>query len=121
MEEIAQAESSQLFSSGNVTFDECQQLPYLQAVIKEAMRLHPGIGFPLERYVPSEGANLGGYSLAPGTIVGVNPHVIHRNKAVYGEDADAFRPERWIEASKEEVAAMDRTYLTVTNPHHRCP
>ena len=31
------------------------------------------------------------------TIVGTNAWVLHRNKQVYGDDAEAFRPERWIE------------------------
>lgn len=38
------------------SFQETQKLPYLQAVIKESMRLHPGVGFPLFRIVPKGGA-----------------------------------------------------------------
>lgn len=38
------------------SFQDTQKLPYLQAVIKESMRLHPGVGFPLFRIVPKGGA-----------------------------------------------------------------
>ncbi|KAL2686911.1 hypothetical protein Neosp_004454 [[Neocosmospora] mangrovei] len=38
--------------SDHPTYKETQQLPYLQAVIKEALRLHPATGLPLERVVP---------------------------------------------------------------------
>lgn len=40
----------------DVSFQEMQKLSYLQAVIKESMRLHPGVGFPLFRLVPRGGA-----------------------------------------------------------------
>ena len=78
------------------------------------MRIHPGVGFPLERVVPAGGKELGGYFLPAGTVVGVSAPVIHHNKAIYGDDADAFRPERWIDASEEQLKAMDRSTLTVS-------
>lgn len=79
-----------------------EQLPYLDAVIKEALRLHPAIGLILERIVPAEGLQLpdGGPFLPAGTIVGANPWVIHRH-SVFGEDVDSFIPERWLQADHE--------------------
>jgi cytochrome P450 len=46
--------------SETVTFWEGQKLQYLQAVIKEALRLHPAVGMPLARVVPKGGATLAG-------------------------------------------------------------
>lgn len=46
--------------SQNPTFKESQRMPYLQAVIKEALRIHPAVGLPLERVVPEGGATIGG-------------------------------------------------------------
>jgi cytochrome P450 len=37
------------------TFKETQEMPYLQAVLKEALRVHPATGLPLERVVPEGG------------------------------------------------------------------
>lgn len=85
-----------------------------QAVIKEAMRLHPSIAFPLERVVPSEGAHICGYNLPGGTVVGVLPPLINRNEAVFGEDVDVFRPERWLDVDSETLKLMERTYTTVS-------
>ncbi|KAL2834623.1 cytochrome P450 [Aspergillus pseudoustus] len=94
-----------------VSYDECLKLPYLQATMKEAMRLHPGVGFPLERFVPPGGAEICGHRLPGGTNVSISAPVIHHNKDIYGEDADSFRPERWLEASPEALKAMDRYFL----------
>ncbi|KAK0871031.1 hypothetical protein LTR87_013036 [Friedmanniomyces endolithicus] len=46
--------------SSPVTFKQAQDLPYLQAVVQEALRLHPAVGLPLERVVPPPGAELCG-------------------------------------------------------------
>lgn len=43
-----------------VTYRESQQMVYLQACIKEALRLHPATGYPLLRVVPQGGATLAG-------------------------------------------------------------
>ncbi|CRL21888.1 Cytochrome P450 [Penicillium camemberti] len=82
-----------------------EQLPYLDAVIKEALRLHPAIGLILERIVPAEGLQLpnGGPFLPAGTIVGANPWIIHRH-SVFGEDVDSFIPERWLQADDESAS-----------------
>ena len=75
--------------------------------------MHPGVAFPLERYIPPEGARICDVELPGGTNVSVNQAVIHMDKSVYGEDADQFRPERWIEASPEQLKLMDRSFLSV--------
>ena len=46
--------------SDPITFKEAQSLPYLQAVIKEALRVHPATGFTMPRVVPVGGVTLSG-------------------------------------------------------------
>jgi cytochrome P450 len=46
--------------SSPITFKESQTMPYFQAVIKEAQRLHPATGLPMPRVVPEGGATLCG-------------------------------------------------------------
>lgn len=95
-----------------VTWKECQDLPYLEACVKEAERLHPAIGLPLERIVPPEGAIICGQHFEGGTVVGINAWVVQRDKKVFGDDAETWRPERWL-CGRAERNKMEETLLTV--------
>ncbi|KAJ4347616.1 hypothetical protein N0V95_005263 [Ascochyta clinopodiicola] len=97
--------------SDPATFQEAQKLPYLQAVILEAMRVHPAVGAPLARVVGPQGLQVAGKFFPPGTEVGVNAWVLHNNKTIFGEDAHVFRPERWLTGNKEERSVLDRNFL----------
>lgn len=97
--------------SDPVKESEARQMPYLQAVVKEAMRLHPSVGMLLERHVPKGGVTICGKFFPEGYVVGINPWVVGRDKGVYGEDADVFRPERWLEADAERLKEMERSSL----------
>ena len=94
---------------GLTSWTEAQSLPYLDACIKEAFRLHPAAGLPLERVTPSEGADICGRHIPGGTIVGCSAWVIHRRPEVFGENPDVYRPERWTEAAHEQRKEMEGT------------
>ena len=96
-----------------ITFDEAAGMVYLQACIKEALRIHPVVGQLLERIVPEGGMQVGGVLLPKGTVVGVSPWVAARDPEVYGKDCEVFRPERWIEADAETLKRMERHNLAV--------
>jgi hypothetical protein len=61
----------------------------------------------LPRIVPEEGMLLCGKFVPGGTSVGCSPYIVHRQKEAYGEDAEDFRPERWIEADRAEKEGGD--------------
>lgn len=103
-----QAELDAAGLSFPASFAETRDLGYLDAVIKEGLRMHPPIGNILERVVPAAGLPLrDGRVIAPGTIVGMNQWVLSRDKDVYGDDADVFRPERWLRGDGEAAAAYE--------------
>jgi cytochrome P450 len=108
-EELANADLSPL-----PQWVETSHLPYLCAVVKEALRIHAPVGFPLERVVPSGGVTLYGHYFPEGTIVSCNPSVIGFNKEVYGQRyaVEEFWPERWLEADEQEEAMMERRSMT---------
>jgi cytochrome P450 len=97
--DIAQAETDGLFTREDklVRWTEANAIPYLGAVIKESLRIHPAAGLPLERVVPQGGATISGHYVPAGTIVGCSAWTIHRDRKIFGDDVDAFRPERWLE------------------------
>ena len=95
-------------------------LPYLDACIKEAGRMHPPFGLPYERVVPAGGAVISGRHIPAGTVVGISAWVVHRDYEVFGKDSDVWRPERWIEAGEEERKRMEASLLTFGAGHRSC-
>ncbi|EXJ95555.1 hypothetical protein A1O1_00677 [Capronia coronata CBS 617.96] len=88
-----------------VTYAEAQKLEYFQACLKEAMRLRPAVGLGIYRRVPPEGAEIDGRFYPGGVEVAVNGWVLHRNRAVFGDDIDTYRPERWFERDAKLMAS----------------
>lgn len=97
-----------------VPWDIAHQLLYLDSCIKEALRMTPALGIPLERVAPAGGIELCGRYFEGGTVLGVNAWVAHRDQGVYGADAALWRPERWIEASREKRKEMERALFAVS-------
>ena len=91
---------------------KARSIPYLLAVIKEALRLHPPVVGALEKMAGPDGDVLpDGRRIPPGTRIQVSTWAILRDPDVYGEDAECFRPERWldVDAESERRRRMDRS------------
>lgn len=118
------AEIDSAKAGGNVSevpqYSETQALPYLQACIKETYRHFPPVAFGLPRVVPKEGVTIDGRTFTEGTILSVNPHVIHKNKDIFGQDADKFNPDRWM-VSTEKWREMDKAVITFGAGYNQCP
>ncbi|KHO00456.1 benzoate 4-monooxygenase cytochrome P450 [Metarhizium album ARSEF 1941] len=85
---------------------EIRLMPFAQATIKEGLRVLPPVAGFMSKEVPADGDCWDGLSLPPGTRVGLCMMGILRQKHVFGEDADEFRPERWLDATPE----MEKTW-----------
>ncbi|KAJ5417304.1 uncharacterized protein N7487_000854 [Penicillium crustosum] len=100
-------------SEGLVTAAQAKGLPYLQAVIREALRLWPPVANIFSRDVPAGGDTVvvDGESvfLPGGACVGYSAYAMHQSEKIYGNDAHVFRPERWLESDSVKLAAMVRT------------
>lgn len=113
-EEIARGVEEVMFTSERVGFKASQEMPYLQACIKEGLRLHPGTGLPLWRTVNEGGATISGQYFPARAEVGINTWVVHYDADIWGADVEDFRPERWIEADPERLKVMEAHYVPVS-------
>ncbi len=78
---------------GVVTSDNVDNLPYLDQVIMESLRISPLLWSAGLRLVKKQ-YQLGEYTFSPGTILANCPYLLHRNEALY-KDATKFIPERF--------------------------
>lgn len=73
-------------------------LPYTHAVLLESLRLHPPI--PIEIKQCQSATTLpDGTFLPAGSVIVWCPWAMNRSHLIWGEDADSFRPERWLLSS----------------------
>jgi len=90
-----------------VTDAEARKLPYLQAVIREGMRIFPPVTGALAKTVPSGGDTINGIFIPGGTTISWSAFGLMRNPKIWGADAKLFRPERWLEGSAEDRQKKD--------------
>lgn len=115
-----------------VPYSVASKLPYLTAVIREALRLHPSVGMMLARGVPAGGVTLTSpsssssgskqkkqYFVGAGAEIGVNPWVLHRDPILFPEP-EAFEPDRWLRAEPAQLAAMNKAWLPFGAGRHTC-
>jgi len=100
--------------AGNVDYpviktSQAQTLPYLQACVKEGLRMFMPLHGLAGRVSPHpDGATINGVFIPPGTEVGMSTYAMNHRKDFYGPDADTFHPERWIENDEETVKTFER-------------
>ncbi|KAE8371099.1 cytochrome P450 [Aspergillus bertholletiae] len=82
-----------------------EELPLLNAVIMEALRLYGAAPGALPRETPAGGATLGGYFIPQGVTVSTQAYSIHRDEEIY-PDPERFDVNRWLttETSTSELA-----------------
>ncbi|CAO2652676.1 Nn.00g009590.m01.CDS01 [Neocucurbitaria sp. VM-36] len=87
--------------SNPIQYEETRQhLPFFVACIKEGIRLNPPATNLFARVVPKGGKVIDGVYVPGGAEITSHAYTIQRDKALYGEDAEEFRPERWLESKK---------------------
>ncbi|KAI0441396.1 cytochrome P450 [Xylaria telfairii] len=91
---------------GNIELSQVDSLPYLNAIIQEAVRLHPGVMARQVRISPdvpisyTDKARGKSYVIPPKTVTSMSPLDTHLNTNAFGADAYTFRPQRWIDDPK---------------------
>lgn len=77
------------------------------ACVYETLRFETPAQTILPRYISPEGLDIGSSVIPARTEMAPSPFIIHHDKVTFGNDADTFRPERWLE-SKERNQHMEK-------------
>jgi cytochrome P450 len=90
---------------------QAQSMPYLQAVIKEGLRIWQPLASLESKEVAPDGDTYNGVFLPGGINVGLSIWGVMRRTDIWGDDAEEFKPERWLETNTppEKLKAMQST------------
>lgn len=115
-------------TTGVVSYADAQKMPYLQACIKEALRVFGPASMGLPRVVGKGGMTFGGDAgsdrgaamamIPEGTTVSVNIWVMHHSKEIWGEDAREFNPDRWF---RPDAGRLDKYFIPWGVGYASCP
>jgi hypothetical protein len=100
-EEVLSISKASLNQYGRPTVEASDKCEYLNAVIKETLRLYA----PLPSYEPrsvARDSEIDGYVIPANTVVGVQPYSVHRNPEIFPEPSK-FDPERWLGSAAIEA------------------
>lgn len=92
-----------------ITDGQARSMPYLQAVIKEGLRIHPPVVGLMAKEVPAAGDTWNNIHLPAGTHIGFCAWGAMRRPDIWGDDAAEFKPDRWLDASPEKLHEMEAT------------
>ncbi|KAK6703612.1 hypothetical protein SNK04_013541 [Fusarium graminearum] len=116
--EVQDATKKGLCEDNIVSYADAQELPYVQAFVKEALRMFGPVPMGLPRIAPRGGLTFGDRTIPEGTIVSVSPWVIHHSKEFWGEDAHEFKPDRWL---KGDAAVKEKFWIPFGAGYGSCP
>lgn len=96
------------------------ELPLLDAIITETLRLHSVNPGPQPRVTPPSTSTIGGYGNIPGGVrVSANAYTLHRNPDVFPSPL-TWDPHRWLDASEEAKREMNRWFWAFSSGGRMC-
>lgn len=99
------------------TWAALEQLPYLQAIIKESLRLNYGVMHRLPRVSPDLPIQYKQYTIPAGIPVGMSAYLMHSNPKVYDQPEESI-PERWLETNVSQ--AMLKSFVPFSKGSRQC-
>ncbi|NEW50696.1 cytochrome P450 [Nocardia cyriacigeorgica] len=111
------AELDDLYSDGSdISFGALRQIPQLEAVLKETLRLHPPLIILMR--VARDEFDVCGSRIEPGDMVAATPAISNRIAEDF-PNPDAFDPGRYIDPNQEDI--LNRwTWIPFGAGRHRC-
>lgn len=116
----AEEELEQVVGMNNMVEEShLSKLPYLDAVVKETLRLHPPVPL-LVPHCPSESCMVGGYTVPKGTVVFFNVWAMQRDPEAW-ESPLEFIPERFLNnTDKYDYRGSNFSYLPFGSGRRMC-
>ena len=108
--EIDQAVDSGMVTQTIISYSQGVKMPYLQACIKEGLRIWAPLNGISTKVAPAEGATINGVHIPGGTQVSISTHSMMKCRDIFGEDADRFKPERWLEGDPEMIKSYNKAW-----------
>ncbi len=98
-----------------LSIEDLDQLPFVQAVLEESLRLYPPIwGLPRRLMQPD---TLLGYDMPKGAHFIISPYAMHRLEK-YWDEPDVFNPARFMGENRKKI--FNNAYLPFSLGPHRC-
>ncbi|XP_063705861.1 cytochrome P450 4g15-like [Culicoides brevitarsis] len=94
-------------------------LPILDMIIQESLRLFPPTPF-IARQLDGPVTLKSGIVLPKNTHIGVGIYSAHRNREVWGEDADKFRPERFSIENLQKIKNFSYSFIPFAAGERNC-
>ena len=98
---------------------DMNKLTYFKSCFKEVLRLHPPI--PLLLHETMEDSEVAGYHIPAKSRVMVNVWAIGRNKDTWGEDADTFKPSRFLSNGAPDYKGSNFEFIPFGSGRRSCP
>ncbi|KAF1981914.1 bifunctional P-450/NADPH-P450 reductase [Aulographum hederae CBS 113979] len=98
----AQKEVDEVLGDNAIELKHLSQLKYVEACIRETLRVQSPIG-ALAMHAKEETLLAGKYRVKSNEKIQVNVRDLHRDRKVWGDDADDFRPERLLNGGWEAL------------------
>ncbi|GMR56367.1 hypothetical protein PMAYCL1PPCAC_26562, partial [Pristionchus mayeri] len=93
------------FAHEDLDMEQLGELKYMECVIKETLRHYPLANVVVSREC-TKACEIKGYKFEVGDMVATDTWSLHMDKEIWGEDAEEFRPERWLEESSRARTAF---------------
>jgi len=106
-------------SQEQFTYTAVNNLEYLDAVVKEVLRLYPPVPSS-SRECAKDWILPSGQLIPRGTNIVILPYFMHYRKDIWGQDAESFRPERWLEKDWSKVENFNTIYMPFMAGPHSC-
>ncbi|KAI1850422.1 hypothetical protein JX266_004280 [Neoarthrinium moseri] len=114
---ILQKLRAELATAPDYDWRTLEQLPYLTAIIMEAMRLAPAIATRSARIAQDKELVYANWRIPAGTPVGMTLHLLHQNEEEYPEP-ERFNPDRWMDPSPWQLG--NKTFVPFGKGKRNC-